>query len=77
MLALTAVPSAESAHAFQGGPLPEDAGKTERVDKPARGPALRERGGRRSRGSSAASGVLFLVVLLGVAGFYIVKRLRR
>src|SRR4051812_11990907 len=46
-------------------------------DRPARGPALRERAGRRSRGGSAASGALFVVILVGAIGYYVVKRLRR
>jgi hypothetical protein len=46
-------------------------------DRPARGPAVRERGGRRSRGGSAASGVLVLALLVGLMGYYVVKKLRR
>jgi hypothetical protein len=46
-------------------------------DKPARGPAVRERGGRRSRAGSSASGFLFLAILVGAMGYYVVKKLRR
>jgi hypothetical protein len=45
--------------------------------RPARGPALRERPSRRSRGGSAASGALFVVMLIGVVGYQVVKKLRR
>ena len=44
---------------------------------PARGPALRERAGRRSRSGGTASGVLMLAVLVGAMGYYVVKKLRR
>jgi hypothetical protein len=46
-------------------------------DRPVRGPAVRERGGRRSRAGSAASGVLMLALLVGLMGYYVVKKLRR
>ena len=45
--------------------------------RPVRGPSVRERGGRRSRGASAASGALMLFILVGFMGYYVVKRLRR
>jgi hypothetical protein len=38
---------------------------------------VRERGGRRSRAGSAASGALMLTMLIGIMGYYVVKRLRR
>jgi hypothetical protein len=46
-------------------------------ERPVRGPAVRERGGRRSRAGSAASGALMLTMLIGIMGYYVVKRLRR
>jgi hypothetical protein len=46
-------------------------------DRPARGPSVRERGGRRSRAGSAASGIFVLVLLVGLMGYYVVKKLRR
>ena len=46
-------------------------------DRPARGPAVRERGGRRSRAGSSATGALFLVILVGFMGYYVMKKLRR
>jgi hypothetical protein len=46
-------------------------------ERPVRGPALRERSGRRSRGASTASGVLMLVMLIAFMGYYVVKKLRR
>ena len=46
-------------------------------DRPARGPSMRERGGRRSRAGGTASGVLFLVILVGAMAWYVVKKLRR
>ncbi len=45
--------------------------------RPVRGPAVRERSGRRSRGASTASGVLMLVMLIAFMGYYVVKKLRR
>jgi photosystem II stability/assembly factor-like uncharacterized protein len=45
-------------------------------DRGPRGPAMRERGGRTRRGSTA-SGALFLAVLVGGMLYYVVKRLRR
>ena len=50
---------------------------TTTTERPVRGPAVRERGGRRSRGASTASGVLMLVMLIGFMGYYVVKKLRR
>ena len=47
------------------------------LPRPARGPSVRERGGRRSRGASTASGALMLFLLIGFMGYYVVKRLRR
>jgi hypothetical protein len=62
------------------GPI-EDAGPmattTATTERPVRGPAVRERSGRRSRGASTASGVLMLVMLIGFMGYYVVKKLRR
>lgn len=55
------------------GGTDDDAGALPR----SRGPAMRERGGRRSRAGSTASGVLFLVVLVGAMGYWVLKRLRR
>ncbi|MDB4947076.1 MAG: hypothetical protein JWP97_6610 [Labilithrix sp.] len=46
-------------------------------DRPVRGPALRDRGARRPRAGGAATGVLFLVILVGAMGYYVLKRLRR
>ena len=46
-------------------------------ERPVRGPAVRERSGRRSRGASTASGVLMLVMLIAFMGYYVVKKLRR
>ncbi len=51
----------------------EDAGALPR----SRGPAVRERGGRRSRASSAVSGVLFLLIIVGAMGYWVLRRLRR
>ena len=56
-------------------PVEDDAGAT--APPRQRGASVRERGGRRSRGASTASGVLFLVILVGAMGWYVVKRLRR
>jgi hypothetical protein len=56
------------------GPAPTT---TATNDKPARGPAVRERGGRRTRGGSAATGALFLVILVGFMGYYVMRKLRR
>ena len=50
---------------------------TSTSERPVRGPAVRERGGRRSRGASTASGVLMLVMLIGFMVAYVVKKLRR
>lgn len=55
------------------GGADDDAGALPR----SRGPAMRERGGRRSRAGSTASGVLFLVILVGAMGYWVLKRLRR
>lgn len=46
-------------------------------ERAVRGPAVRERGGRRSRAGSTASGVLMLTILIGAMGYYVMKRLRR
>ena len=45
--------------------------------RPARGPAVRERGGRRTRAGSSATGFLMLAILVGFMGYYVVKRIRR
>jgi len=71
-----ASPSAASS-APPPAPAPATSATPEKTERPARGPAVRERGGRRSRGASAASGALFLVILIGAMGYYVVKRLRR
>ncbi len=76
------------ASASQGGPIPptttstpsepshlEDGGAESNLP-PVRGPAIRERHSRR-RGGGAASGALFLAVVVGVVGYSIVKRFRR
>jgi len=44
--------------------------------RPPPGPSVRERGSRTRRGNPA-SGALFLVVLVGAMGWYVIKRLRR
>jgi hypothetical protein len=58
-------------------PPSDDAGASDPPPRPVRSPSVRERSGRRSRGASTASGVLFLVILVGAMGWYVVKRLRR
>ena len=45
--------------------------------RPARGPAVRERGGRRTRAGSSATGFLMLAILVGLMGYYVVKKIRR
>jgi hypothetical protein len=55
----------------------EDASADAGTPRPVRGPSVRERGGRRSRGASTASGALMLVMLVGAMGYYVWKRLRR
>ena len=81
-----------SASAWQGGPV-ADAGEStpatpaptspapsqssQAPDRPVRGPAVRERGGRRSRGASTASGALMLTILIGAMAYYVIKRIRR
>lgn len=47
------------------------------TERPVRGPAVRERGGRRSRAGSAASGAFMVVMLIAFMGYYVVKKLRR
>lgn len=56
---------------------PPPAASAEAAPRAPRGPAVRERGRRRSRGSSIASGALMLFMLVGAMGYYIIKRLRR
>ena len=46
------------------------------VPKPDPGPSVRERGSRTRRGNPA-SGALFLVIIIGTLGWYVIKRLRR
>ena len=58
-------------------PTPTAAATSTGGDRPVRGPAVRERTGRRSRGASTASGVLMLVMLIGFMVAYVVKKLRR
>jgi hypothetical protein len=53
----------------------DDAGA--RLEPPARGPAVRERGARRPRGGSSAAGALLITLLVGAMALYVVKRLRR
>ena len=56
---------------------PSPSATEESAPRPVRGPSVRERGGRRSRGASAASGALMLTLLIGILGYYIYKRIRR
>jgi hypothetical protein len=58
-------------------PTPSPSPSPDPAPRPARGPSVRERGGRRSRGASTASGALMLFMLVGFMGYYVVKRLRR
>jgi len=58
-------------------PTPAPAAPSATSERPVRGPAVRERSGRRSRGASTASGVLMLVMLIAFMGYYVVKKLRR
>jgi hypothetical protein len=69
-----AVPASPTPAPPPGAPTAPPSATTER---PVRGPAVRERGGRRSRAGSTASGVLMLVILIGFMGYYVVKKLRR
>ncbi len=66
--AFSAVPGAD-----QAGPMPTE----DPAPRPVRGPSVRERGGRRSRGASTASGAMMLVMLIGALGYYVIKRVRR
>lgn len=70
-------PPAVSAPSGLPAPPPAPAASEESAPRPARGPSVRERGGRRSRGASTASGALMLFILVGFMGWYVVKRLRR
>ncbi len=45
--------------------------------RPARGPAVRERGGRRTRAGSSATGFLMIVVFVALVGYYVLKKIRR
>ena len=45
--------------------------------RPPSGPVVKERGGRRSRGASSASGALFIAVIVLGVGYYVIKRFRR
>jgi hypothetical protein len=58
-------------------PTPADTSTSSSSDRPVRGPSVRERGGRRSRGASTASGALMLTILIGWMGYYVIKKLRR
>ncbi len=58
-------------------PPPSASAIPEPPPRPVRGPAVRERAGRRSRGASAASGALMLFMLIAFMGYYVVKKLRR
>jgi hypothetical protein len=69
-----AATSAAPAPAPLSAPVPSS---SESAPRPMRGPAVRERGGRRSRGASTASGALMLFLLVGWMGYYVVKKLRR
>jgi hypothetical protein len=56
-----------------GGPAPSASADT----RPARGPAVRERGGRRTRAGSSATGFLMIVVFVAFVGYYVLKKIRR
>ena len=59
-------------------PAPIGAAPSASADtRPARGPAVRERGGRRTRAGSSATGFLMLVILVGLMGYDVVKKIRR
>lgn len=45
--------------------------------RPARGPAMRERGGRRTRAGSSATGFLMIVIFVAFVGYYVMKKIRR
>lgn len=68
-------PSASAAPSPMQAPAPTTTGTSS--ERPVRGPAVRERNGRRSRAGSAASGALMLTMLIGLMGYYVVKRRRR
>ncbi len=55
------------------GPAPSASADT----RPARGPAVRERGGRRTRAGSSATGFLMIVVFVAFVGYYVLKKIRR
>lgn len=44
---------------------------------PFRGPSVRDRSARRSRGSSMASGALMIALIAGALVYYVVKKIRR
>jgi hypothetical protein len=80
----TNVPSAPDAAPASSAPAPSPmqapaapTSTSTSSERPVRGPAVRERSGRRSRAGSAASGALMLTMLIGIMGYYVVKRLRR
>ncbi len=58
-------------------PHPSESAAPEPPPRAVRGPAVRERAGRRSRGGSVASGALMLFMLIAFMGYYVVKKLRR
>ena len=58
-------------------PHPTESATPDAPPRPVRGPAVRERAGRRSRGGSVASGALMLFMLIAFMGYYVVKKLRR
>ncbi len=45
--------------------------------RPARGAAVRERGGRRTRAGSSATGFLMIVIFVAFVGYYVMKKIRR
>jgi hypothetical protein len=65
---------APNAHAQMA---PEQDAGTSSGPRPPPGPAFKERGGRRSRGASTASGALIVVVIVAAIGHYVWKKVRR
>lgn len=58
-------------------PMATASSSSQPSERPVRGPSVRERAGRRSRGGSAASGALMLTILIGGLAYYVIKRIRR
>ena len=73
----TAPPHAAESATATPTPRPTESAAPEPPPRPVRGPAVRERAGRRSRGGSVASGALMLFMLIAFMGYYVVKKLRR